>query len=157
MAHWLRADAKEFERLLNTGTMQPILYADIPPGNVVTYVNPVCVEKVNDDGSMKFRTRLTIGGDRISYPFDKSAETADLEAVEILLNIMVSENASWSTMDLSDFYLGTPLPHPEFLRIPLTMIPPLILDVYDLHRFVTNGTLYASVHKTHYGLPRPVP
>jgi hypothetical protein len=34
------------------------------------------------------------------------------------------------------------------------MIPPLILDVYDLHRFVTNGTLYASVHKTHYGLPQ---
>ncbi len=66
MAHWLRADAEEFERLFNTGTMQPILYVDIPPGNVVMYVNPVCVEKVNDDGSMKSRTRLTIGGDRIS-------------------------------------------------------------------------------------------
>jgi hypothetical protein len=67
---------------------------------------------------------------------------------------MVSENASWSTMDLSDFYLGTPLPHPEYLRIPITMIPPLIQDVYDLHRFITNSTLYASVHKTHYGLPQ---
>ncbi len=67
---------------------------------------------------------------------------------------MVSENASWSTMDLSDFYLGTLLPHPEYLRIPITMIPPLIQDVYDLHRFISNGTLYASVHKTHYGLPQ---
>jgi hypothetical protein len=154
MAHWLRADAEEFQRLFNTGTIQPIHYVDIPKGNVVTYVKPVCVEKVNDDGSMKFRTRLTIGGDRISYPFNKSAETADLEAVKILLNIMVSENASWSTMDLSDFYLGTPLPHPEYLRIPVTMIPPIILDTYELQQFVSNGTLYASVHKTHYGLPQ---
>ncbi len=66
MDYWLRADAEEFERLFNTSTMQPILYADIPPGNVVTYVNPVCVEKVNDDGSMKFRTRLTKLGE-IAY------------------------------------------------------------------------------------------
>jgi hypothetical protein len=121
--YWQRADAEEFQRLLQTGTLRPIMYTDIPADNVVTYVNPVCSEKVNDDGSVKFRTRLTIGGDRINYPFDKSAETADLEAVKLLLNCMISEDANWSTMDLTDFYLGTDLPHPEYLRIPEAIIP----------------------------------
>ncbi len=51
-----------------------------PLDQVVTYVNPVCVKKLNDDSSLKFRTRLTIGGDRIIYPYDKSAVTADLES-----------------------------------------------------------------------------
>ncbi len=71
----------------------------------MTYVNPVCVEKLNDDGSLKFRTRLTIDGDRIIYPYDKSAVTADLESFKILLNRMISENANWTTIDLTDFYL----------------------------------------------------
>jgi hypothetical protein len=71
----------------------------------VTYVNPVCVEKLNDDSSLKFRTRVTIGGDRIIYPYDKSAVTADLEAWKVLLNCMISEDANWSTIDLTAFIL----------------------------------------------------
>ena len=67
---------------------------------------------------------------------------------------MISEDANWSTMDLTDFYLGTDLPHPEYLRIPKAMIPPVVLDRYDLRPFISNRTLYASVYKTHYGLPQ---
>ena len=40
---------------------------------------------------------------------------------------MISEDAQWSTMDLTDFYLGTDLPHPEYLRIPEAMIPPVAM------------------------------
>jgi hypothetical protein len=152
--YWTRADAEEFQRLFQTGTIRPIQYEDIPATNVVTYVNPVCSEKLNDDGSIKFRTRMTIGGDRINYPFDKSAETADLDAVKLLLNCMISENANWSTLDLTDFYLGTDLPHPEYIRIPETMIPAVVTERYGLRPYIHNHTLYASVHKTHYGLPQ---
>jgi hypothetical protein len=45
------ADGEEMERLFTTGTMKPILFHDIPADKIVTYVNPVCVEKQNDDGS----------------------------------------------------------------------------------------------------------
>jgi hypothetical protein len=121
--YWDRADGEEIERLFVTGTIKPILFHDIPPDRVVTYVNPVCVEKTNDDGSLNFRTRLTIGGDRIQYPYDTSAVTAEMEAIKILLNCMISENARWSTIDLTDFYLGTDLPHPEYIRIPRNLIP----------------------------------
>jgi hypothetical protein len=60
--YWRRADGEEIERLLTTGTIKHILFSDIPTNRVVTYVNPICVEKTNDDGSLKFRTRLTRRG-----------------------------------------------------------------------------------------------
>ncbi len=109
---------------------------------IVTYVNPVCVEKLNDDGSLKFRTRLTIGGDRIIYPYDKSAVTADLESFKILLNFMISENANWTTIDQTDFYLGTPPPHPEYIQIPISMIPERVCKFYNLTEYISsNNTL----------------
>jgi hypothetical protein len=66
--NWEQADAEEMERLFTSGTLRPIMPDDIPEGKKPTYVNPVCVEKVKDDGTLKFRTRATIGGDRIDYP-----------------------------------------------------------------------------------------
>ncbi len=150
--YWV--DAEEIVRLLISSTIRPLHFREIPLDQVVTYVNPVCVEKLNDDSSLKFRTRLTIGGDRIIYPYDKSAVTADLESWKILLNYMVSENANWSTIDLTDFYLGTPLPHPEYIRIPTAMIPERVRKLYDLDQYITSKAIYFSVHRTHYGLPQ---
>jgi hypothetical protein len=152
--YWRQADGEEISRLLTTGTIRPLRHCDLPQGIIVTYVNPVCVEKRNDDGSMKFRTRLTIGGDRIVYPYDTTAVTADLESLKILLNCMISEDAQWSTIDLTDFYLGTELPHPEFIRIPRKLIPPHVTQFYNLGTFFHKEALYCSVHKTHYGLPQ---
>jgi hypothetical protein len=108
--HWTQEDSEEMERLFTTGTIQPILFRSIPNNKVITYVNPVCVEKTNDDGSVKFCTRLTIGGDRIVYPYDTSVVTAELDALKILVNCMISEDANWSAVDLTDFYL---YPHPS--------------------------------------------
>jgi hypothetical protein len=77
-----------------------------------------------------------------------------MEASKILLNCMISENANWSIIDLTDFYLGTDLPHPEFIRIPLHLIPANVIEFYNLHPFVSGKALFCSVHKTHYGLPQ---
>ena len=49
--------------------------------------------------------------------------TADLETSRTLLNCMISENAKWTTIDLTDFYLGTQLPHPEYIRIDVVLCP----------------------------------
>jgi hypothetical protein len=151
--HWVQADVEEMTRLFNTGTIRPIKYRDIPTNRTVTYVNPVCVEKLHDDGSLKLRTRITIGGDRIIYPFETRAVTAEMEALKILLNCMISEDAQWSTIDLTDFYLGTDLPHPEYIRIQTSLIPTDVIDFFDLHKFIDKQCMYCSVHKTHYGLP----
>jgi hypothetical protein len=154
-AHWAQADAEEMERLFKSGTLRPILYGNIPPDKIATYVNPVCSEKLRDDGALKLRTRATIGGDKISYPYTTTAITAELEAIKILfLNGMISDNAAFSTVDLEDFYLGTPLLHPEYIRIPATFIPKAVLVFYQLTPFLYKGALYCVVLKTHYGLPQ---
>jgi hypothetical protein len=66
--HREQADAEEIVRLLTSSTIiRPLHFREIPLDQVVTYVNPVCVEKLNDDSSLKFRTQVTIGGDRIMH------------------------------------------------------------------------------------------
>jgi hypothetical protein len=152
--YWAQADAEEIERLFTSGTMRPLHFHHIPSGKRATYVNPVCSEKLRDNGAMKFRTRDTIGGDQIDYPYNTTAVTANLENIKILLNAMISDNIQLSTIDLEDFYLGTPLPHPEYIRIPVRFIPPKVIAYYKLQEFIHKGALYCSVLKTHYGLPQ---
>ena len=67
---------------------------------------------------------------------------------------MISENANFSTIDLTDFYLGTDLPHPEYIRIPTRLIPANVIEFYNLAPFISANALFCSVHKTHYGLPQ---
>jgi hypothetical protein len=121
--HWLQADAEEMERLFTSGTLRPIYYRNIPPGKTATYVNPVCSEKLRDTGAIKFRMRATIGGDQVDYPYSTTAMTANLECIKILLNAVISDDINLSTIDLEDFYLGTHLPHPEYIRILTNLLP----------------------------------
>ena len=67
---------------------------------------------------------------------------------------MISDNANWTTIDLTDFYLGTPLPHPEYIRIPISMIPERVRKFYNLTEYISSNAIYFSVHRTHYGLPQ---
>jgi hypothetical protein len=134
--NWEQADAEEMERLFTSGTLRPIMPDDIPENKKATYVNPVCSEKSKDDGALKFRTRATIGGDRIDYPYSTTAITAELEAIKIWLNAMISDNAQFTTIELEDFYPGTSLPFPEFIRIPAKFIPKKDNAFYKLKQFI---------------------
>jgi hypothetical protein len=59
------------------------------------------------------------------------------------------------TMDISNFYLMTPLLRPEYLRIKLTDLPEEIIKEYNLRDKVTkNGSIYIKVTKGMYGLPQ---
>jgi hypothetical protein len=152
--YWEQADAEEMERLFRSGTIRPVRFDAIPSDRQATYVNPVCSEKLKDSGALKLRTRTTIGGDKVDYPYNTTAVTADLEAIKILINAMISDNCCFATVDLEDFYLGTNLPHPEYIRIPTRLIPKKVIAFYDLKSFIYKGALYCVVLKTHYGLPQ---
>jgi hypothetical protein len=153
--YWLQADAEEMERLFVSGTLRPIRFSDIPPDKTATYVNPVCSEKLWDAGDIKFRTHATIGGDQVDYPYETTAVTANLESIKILFNAMISDDIQLATIDLEDFYLGTPLPHAEYIRIPMKFIPPKVIAFYKLQPFLHKGALYCAVLKTHMDCPRP--
>jgi hypothetical protein len=62
-------------------------------------------------------TRITIGGRRICFPGDVGTNTASLELFKLLLNSVLScKGARFSTIDLKNFYLDTPMPDPEYVQ-----------------------------------------
>ncbi len=59
------------------------------------------------------------------------------------------------TMDMSNFYLMTPLHHPEFIRIKLTDIPDKVINKYKFREVATkNGSIYIRAKRGMYGLPQ---
>ena len=65
-----------------------------------------------------------IGGDMIIYGGDLVTTTADLTTVKCHLNKMISSaGAKYTTMDIKNFYLGTPSAEYKYARILLKKIP----------------------------------
>jgi len=56
------------------------------------------------------------------------------------------------TMELANFYLGTPLDRPEYVQIQINIIPQEFTDKYDLMRFAHNGWIYFEISKGIYRL-----
>ncbi len=109
----------------------------------------VCPEK--DDTN---RTRITIGGNRICYPGNVGTNTASLELVKLLLNSVLSrKGARFSTIDIKNFYLDTPMPNPEYVRIKISDIPDEFFTEYNLGGRDHKGWIYFEIWKGCYGLP----
>ena len=58
------------------------------------------------------------------------------------------------TIDISDFYLNTPLPGKEYTRIPVKLIPACIREQYQLARLKHNGFVYVEISEGMYRLPQ---
>jgi hypothetical protein len=60
-------------------------------------------------------------------------------AAKILFNSVISTaDAHFMTMDISNFYLNTPLKHPEFIRMHINDIPEEIIPYVNM---TTGSTL----------------
>ena len=148
-SYWQLAEAEELDRLLTTETIRPILNDQQPltRRRDTTYYNPQTKEKENAAGERTYRIRGTIGGDRVNYPGPTTARTAAMPLVKILLHSVISDNSHWLTIDIKDYYLNTPLPRPEYLRIALKFIPPTTLRKYNLQSYVRNNAVLFEVNK----------
>jgi hypothetical protein len=105
---WMRSTANEIDRLYNTNTIRFIRRSDIPKGRKVTYGS--FVVDIKDHKEERERTRLTVGGDQIEYPGDKSTRTAGLTMAKILINSVISTTgAQFMVIDIKKIYLNTPL------------------------------------------------
>ena len=58
------------------------------------------------------------------------------------------------TVDIKDYYLGTPMNHYEYMRIPVKHIPQDIMDQYNLHDLIENSHVLVEIRKGMYGLPQ---
>ena len=105
---------------------------------------------------MEFRDRGTAGGDRLTVPYDVSARTANLEVVKILIHSTISTKRHWATIDIKDFYLGTPLPpgHYEYMRIHRSKLPRETILKHRLDSLFHDDYIYFEVRKCLYGLPQ---
>ena len=137
--------------------MLPINYAAIPYDRLgdVVYYNPVVKQKWNDDGTIKFRIRGTAGGNLLDVSYDVSTRTASLDVVKMLLHSTISDNKKWFTIDIKDFYLGTPLPetHYEYIRIERKRLLPATIAAH-LEPLFHNDAIYFQIRKCMYGLPQ---
>ena len=79
------------------------------------------------------QTRITIGGSSIDYPDDFGTKTGLLELVKLMINNICSQPAAqFMTMDLGNFYIGTPLDCPEYICIQISTIPQEFIKEYNL-------------------------
>jgi hypothetical protein len=101
------------------------------------------VVDIKDHKEEKECTRLTVGGDQIEYPGDKSTRTAGLTTAKILINSVISTlGAKFLVIDIKYFYLNTPLGRFEYMVINLSLLPQETINKYDLIELSQDGRVY---------------
>jgi hypothetical protein len=155
---WTRGFGNECGRLLQgiqdipgTDTCFFIKLKNIPKDRNITYGKIVCDYKPHK--KEKERVRLTVGGDRLDYSGDVATSTADITTFKILINSTLStENAAMMMMDIKNYYLGTPLPRFEYMKMLLSRFPEEIIQNYNLNAMAVDGWAYIEIRKGIYGL-----
>jgi hypothetical protein len=120
---WKRGFGSECGRLFqgiretpDTDTCFFIKLTNITKDRKITYGNIVCDCKPHK--KEKKRVRLTVGGDRLDYSGDVATPTADITTFKILINSTLStEDAAMMMMDIKNYYIGTPLPRFEYMKM----------------------------------------
>ena len=104
---------------------------------------------VRPEKKEKNRTRFTVGSDRINYPGAVATPTADMLVAKLLFNSVIStKGARFMAINISDFYLMTPLKRPEFIRISINDIPEEIIIEYKLREIAdSKGMVYIQANR----------
>jgi hypothetical protein len=148
---WTRGFGNECGRLFQgirdipgTDTCFFIELKNIPNDRKITYGKKVCDYKPHK--KEKERVRLTVGGDRLDYSGDVATSTADITTFKILINSTLStENAAMMMMDIKNYYLGTPLPRFEYMKMLLSRFPEEIIQKYNLNALAIDGWVYVEI------------
>jgi hypothetical protein len=155
---WKRGFGKKYGRLFQgigdipgTDTCFFIKLTNIPKDRKITYGKIVCDYKPHK--KEKELVRLTVGGDRLDYSGDVATSTADITTFKILINSTLStEDAIMMMMDIKNYYLGTPLPRFEYMKMLLSCFPKEIVQRYNLNALAVDGWVYIETRKCMYGL-----
>jgi hypothetical protein len=135
---WRQANGTELVKLVETSrSLTPVHIATSLP----TYLNNVVKEKWFPSALLRpgdrrdivsdvdRRGRGTAGGNRLTVSSLVSTAVASHPLVNCLFNAVVSENAHFGTIDLTDFISVPPTPTPPSLKSFLTPTPPRFFPV----------------------------
>jgi hypothetical protein len=155
---WTRGFGNEVGRLFQgiwdipgTNTCFFIKLTSIPKKRQITYGKIVCDYKPHK--KEKERVRLTVGSDRLDYSGDVVTSMADITTFKILINSTLSTaDAAMMMMDIKNYYLGTPLPQFEYMKMLLSRFPEEIVNKYNLNALAVDGWVYIEIQKGMYGL-----
>jgi hypothetical protein len=68
-------------------------------------------------------------GNLVSYDGELSVQTADINTAKIHWNNAIStKNAKYMCLDINIFYLTAALKYYEYMKIPLALFPPWIVE-----------------------------
>ena len=150
---WSCKLSEEYLRLTDTGTISWDGYRTKPHHKKATYLSIQIKEKRMADGTIKRRVRCTVGGDRVTIIGEVSSGTASMDVLKILLNAVASEDAFWSSIDITDYYLGSPMDEADYqwMYIAVKDIPFDIRQKHDVE--IRNGKACVCIQKGMYGLP----
>jgi hypothetical protein len=161
---WVPSMSKEIHRLAQgkpgiTKATNTIFFLDhsqirnIPKDRTVTYARIVIDHRPQKEDPN--RVRITVGGNLINYPFELTTRTTDMVSSKLLWNSTISTpGAKFGGADINNMYLETPLDRYEYMRMPIALFPPDIIDHYQLAGKVLNGYVYMEIRKGMYGLPQ---
>jgi hypothetical protein len=155
---WIRGFGNECGRLFQgiqdipgTDTCFFIELKNIPKDRKITYGKIVCDYKPHKQE--KERVRLTVRRDRLDYSGDVTTSTSDITTFKIIINSTLStEDAAMMMMDIKNYYLGTPLPRFEYIKMLLSRFPEEIIQKYNLNALAVDGWVYIEIRKGMYGL-----
>eukprot|EP00804_Cyclotella_cryptica_P012573 CCRYP_014710-RA/>CCRYP_014710-RA protein AED:0.34 eAED:0.26 QI:0/0/0/1/0/0/2/0/588 len=149
---WTTSYANELGRLTQgirdipgTNTMTFIHQKDIPHNRLKDVTFGKIVTDFRPQKTEPNRTRLTVVGTYIDYPWDVATPTSDLTTAKLLFNSVISTpNATFHGMDLKNFYLNTPMERPEYMKLKLAIILEEIIVKYNL-REKQQGWVYVRI------------
>jgi hypothetical protein len=100
--------------------------------------------------------QFTVDGDRINYPGKAATLTAEMLVAKMIFNSVISmKGVRFMTMDISNFYLMTPLHCSKFIWIKISDIPDEVINKYKLREKATNnGSIYIRAKCSMYSLPQ---
>jgi hypothetical protein len=68
---------------------------------------------------------------------------ADITTFKILINRTLStKDAAMMMMDIKEYYLGTPLPRFEYMKMLLSRFPEEIIKTYNLNDLAVDSWVY---------------
>jgi hypothetical protein len=87
------------------------------------------IKLTNTPKDRKITYGKIVCADRLDYAGDVATSTADITTFKILINITLStKDAAMMMMDIKNYYLDTPLPRLEYMKMPLSRFPEEIVQ-----------------------------
>ena len=120
-----------------------------PTDRVATYLRIVSFFRPQKEDP--FLIRFTVGDNRIDYLDDVATPTAELQTLKLHLNSVIFDVvASYMTIDIKGYYLGTPMNRYEYMLIPVKHIPADTMIQYNLVPLVVNNNVLVEIRKGIY-------